>query len=100
MYNRYMNSGGFENFFKPAGDTQSSPEQPDTGQPEAQEHASGKNQGILGLFKNLLGGELKLPELNADTLLLIVLVYFLVADEDENVTDTLLIIGVLLLLGF
>jgi undecaprenyl-diphosphatase len=30
----------------------------------------------------------------------VVLVYFLVADDTENISDTLLIIGVLLLLGF
>ena len=41
-----------------------------------------------------------MPEFDADTILLLVLVYFLVADDNENISDTLLIIGVLLLLGF
>jgi hypothetical protein len=53
-----------------------------------------------GLLQSLFGGNIKLPEMNADTVLLLVLVYFLVADESENISDTLLIIGVLLLLGF
>ena len=54
----------------------------------------------LGALKGLFGGNIKLPEFNADTILLLVLVYFLVADDSENISDTLLIVGVLLLLGF
>ena len=53
-----------------------------------------------GGLKSLFGSNIKLPEFDADTVLLLVLVYFLVADETENISDTLLIIGVLLLLGF
>ena len=45
----------------------------------------------------MFGGNIKLPEFDADTVLLLVLVYFLVADDTENISDTLLIIGVLLL---
>ena len=52
------------------------------------------------MLKGLFGGNIKLPEFYADTILLLVLVYFLVADDTENISDTLLIIGVLLLLGF
>lgn len=58
-----------------------------------------RSKGTSGL-KGLFGGNIKLPEFDADTILLLVLVYFLVADETENISDTLLIIGVLLLLGF
>jgi hypothetical protein len=62
--------------------------------------------------KGLFGGAIKLPEFNTDTILMLVLVYFLVSDElsppskedgeskNNNITDTLLIIGALLLLGF
>ena len=52
------------------------------------------------MLKGLFGANIKLPEFDADTILLLVLVYFLVADDTENISDTLLIIGVLLLLGF
>lgn len=52
------------------------------------------------MLKGLLSGNVKLPEFNTDTVLLLVLIYFLVADDSENISDTLLIIGVLLLLGF
>jgi len=52
------------------------------------------------ILKGLLGGSIRLPEFNTDTILLLILVYFLVADDSENISDTLLIIGVLLLLGF
>lgn len=58
-----------------------------------------RSKGLNGL-KGLFGGNIRLPEFDADTVLLLVLVYFLVADETENISDTLLIIGVLLLLGF
>lgn len=58
---------------------------------------SNKNPSTL---KGLFGSNIKLPDFDADTVLLLVLVYFLVADDTENISDTLLIIGVLLILGF
>ena len=64
--------------------------------PHPQEPPRKNPSGLKGLF----GGNIKLPEFDADTVLLLVLVYFLVADDTENISDTLLIIGVLLLLGF
>ena len=67
-----------------------------TAQPQPQSPPPKSPSGLKGLF----GGSIKLPEFDADTVLLLVLVYFLVADETENISDTLLIIGVLLLLGF
>ncbi len=106
MYNRYINPGFFEEcspppqsshkeeFFEPLGD--SKPLEPEKSK-----------------SKGLFGGAIKLPELNADTVLMLVLVYFLISDETSpsseedgenkpknNITDTLLIIGALLLLGF
>ena len=96
MYNRYMNSGGFEDFFKPV--EAPAPPEPEPARPA--EPAGGKSKGLSSLLKNLTGSGLKLPELDTDTLLLLVLVYFLIADDDSNLSDTLLIIGILLLLGF
>ncbi|MBR2472852.1 MAG: hypothetical protein IKB44_02745 [Clostridia bacterium] len=108
MYNRYINPGFFEEqspppqasskdeFFDPPSDNNSLDHEPE------------KNKS-----KGLFGGAIKLPELNADTVLMLVLVYFLISDETSpsskedgenksknNITDTLLIIGALLLLGF
>ena len=100
MYNRYMNSGGFEDFFKPV----EAPAPPPAVEPEVPvepvEPTENKPKGLSSVLKNLTGGGLKLPEFDTDTLLLLVLVYFLVADDDSNLSDTLLIIGILLLLGF
>ena len=97
MYNRYMNSGGFEDFFKPV----EAPAPPPAAEPEVPvEPTENKPKGLSSVLKNLTGGGLKLPEFDTDTLLLLVLVYFLVADDDSNLSDTLLIIGILLLLGF
>ncbi len=75
-----------------AGETQEAPPPPDS-----EEKPTDKG---LGALKNLLGNRFKLPDFDSDTLLLLVLVYFLVADDRENISDTLLIIGALLLLGF
>ena len=100
MYNRYMNSGGFEDFFKPV----EAPAPPPAAEPEVPvepvEPTENKPKGLSSVLKNLTGGGLKLPEFDTDTLLLLVLGYFLVADDDSNLSDTLLIIGILLLLGF
>ena len=46
-----------------------------------------------------MGSNLKLPDINGDTLLLLVLVYFLVADPGDKISDTVLIIAALFLLG-
>lgn len=99
MYNRYLNSDGYDNkrSFDPK---QQSPEPSD---PKTSEGRIGQTQPpslLGGALKNLFGGNIRLPELNSDTLLLLVLVYFLVADnEKENINDTILIIAALFLLG-
>ena len=59
-------------------------------------NSAGRRPKTGGLF----GGAIKLPELDSDTILLLILVYFLVEDGSENISDTILIIGILLLLGF
>lgn len=62
---------------------------------------SENNQKETGRLRGLLGDSIKLPEFDADTVLLLVLVYFLVAEEDSShLSDTILIIGILLLIGF
>ncbi|MBE6993058.1 MAG: hypothetical protein E7423_00215 [Ruminococcaceae bacterium] len=47
----------------------------------------------------ILPGGLRLPKIDADTILLLVMVYFLVRDPDDRGSDTLLIIAALFLLG-
>lgn len=100
LYNRYIAGAWPES----AGQNAVPPPAPQPEEPvfteipadEAPPPPRAKSSGLKGLF----GGNIKLPEFDADTVLLLVLVYFLVADETENISDTLLIIGVLLLLGF
>lgn len=107
MYNRYLNAEGFAEYFAPQAEASAAPAQPDTppqparpAQPPPQDRQNqGRRPGLLG--------SLRLPELDADTILLLVLVYFLISDNDENgnqdknsLVDTLLIVGALLLLGF
>lgn len=112
MYNRYINAGGFDDLLRPITPSDTEPTAPKTAQapiftdilpeekktaaPPQEKPQAKSSSGLKGLF----GGNFKLPEFDADTLLLLVLVYFLVADDNENISDTLLIIGALLLLGF
>ena len=118
MYNRYLNAEGFAEYFAPQpGDQpqegEPSNRAPQSAPPEAQpgnRNPPGNrplpNQQGQNRRPGLLGG-LRLPELDADTILLLVLVYFLISDNDEDgkkdkhsIVDTLLIVGALLLLGF
>jgi len=86
MYNRYFGSAG--RALPP--------------QPPAEPPAPPEEKERSGILKGLFGGNFRLPELNPDTLLVLVLVWFLITDEDgdANISDTVLIIGALLLLGF
>lgn len=60
-----------------------------------------QEQKPAGGLRGLLGDNFHVPELDANTILLLLLVYFLVAEDgSEHLSDTLLIIGILLLLGF
>lgn len=104
MYNRYV-PGGFD--LPPPEEQQPAPAQPmpETSaftnvNAEKSPSAEAEKKGLVANIKSLFGNNIKLPDMNADTILLLVLVYFLVADDKENISDTLLIIGVLLLLGF
>jgi len=120
VYNRYINPKGFFNM--PQRDEPSPPIGPfDTTFSEPFEEVSAEvpleedsaatpdsSKGGKGLF----GGSFKLPDFNADTILMLVLLYFLISDkltpsskedgekDKKNITDTMLIIGALLLLGF
>lgn len=101
LYNRYI-AGAWPEAAPPSKTAAPTapPEEPIFTEIPAEEPAPPhRSKGLSGL-KGLFGGNIKLPEFDADTVLLLVLVYFLVADETENISDTLLIIGVLLLLGF
>lgn len=99
MYNRYLNADGFDEYFAPIAHEETPPE-PEPAAQAPPPKAKGGLQGLLGG----LGDKIKLPDLDSDTILLLVLVYFLVTDKDAEddgkITDTLLIVGALLLLGF
>lgn len=106
MYNRYI-PGGFD--LPPPDQQPPQNQQPPAPEPEApafadlgaeETPAEPDKKGLVASIKSLFGNNIKLPDMNSDTVLLLVLVYFLVADDKENISDTLLIIGVLLLLGF
>ena len=99
VYNRYINDS-FADFFCPVDDD--TPREDSTSfedikpepEPSPKPAASQQSEGG-GLF-----GGFKLPEMDADTIIMLLLVCFLVFEEDDSLSDTLLIIGALLLLGF
>ena len=101
MYNRYINASDFQDFFDSynAENPTGSASEDQVGGESAFQEPQKEEDNFL---KRLFGGKLKLPEFNSDTLLLVALAYFLVADADskEKRNETLLILGALLLLGF
>ena len=108
MFNRYINPDAF-------GEVPRSEKPPETQPYEDVSNQSGSaDKKPSGTAKGLFGSGIKLPEFDADTILMLVLVYFLISDElspsskddgdseksKNKISDTLLIIGALLLLGF
>ena len=108
MYNRYINADGFTQRPDPAVWNTGQPQEqnrprsgpaPAGAEPAAEPQDNGERpRGLAGL-RNLLGSSLKLPDLNSDTLLLLAMVYFLVADPEDKISDTVLIIAALFLMG-
>ncbi|MGM9639677.1 MAG: hypothetical protein ACI3XT_08830 [Butyricicoccaceae bacterium] len=108
MYNRYINADGFTQRPDPADWNTGQPQDqngprsgpaPAGAEPSAEPQGYGERpRGLAGL-RNLLGSSLKLPDLNSDTLLLLAMVYFLVADPEDKISDTVLIIAALFLMG-
>lgn len=100
LYNRYINSDSFEPIpphdMGNTGEESFSDAVGENAEANTEEHGPAKG---LSALKNLLGNNIKLPEFNTDTILLLVLVYFLIADPDDKVSDTVLIIAALFLLG-
>ena len=93
MYNRYIS---FEDEYPPR--ECAIPESGDSREDKGTPRCETRQPSGASALKNIFGS-LKLPELNSDTILLLVLVYFLASDSDDNVSDTVLIIAALLLLG-
>ena len=94
MLNRYIDPEGWDRLFGPAAPSAEQSAEPAAPQPGPQKGSA------FSALQELLGGRLR--DINAETLVLVVLVYFLVADRDEGddkISDTLLIIGALLLFG-
>lgn len=89
MYNRYINSNGGQFFTaEPVEDFENEPifeqnNQQQTGQ-----------GGLRGIFSRLG------MTFDADTIFLLVIVYFLIADGEDDLMETLLIVAALLFMGF
>ncbi len=113
MFNRYISADDFDRFIKR--EAAESGEQTNGEKQIFEEvsNANKQNEQPKKPLKGLFGGKLSLPELDSDTVLLLILVYFLISDDkakegdadgnkkepSKNMTETLLIIGALLLLG-
>ncbi len=106
MFNRYINPEGFTQIPREEKEPSSQQYEDVCASRECTDRP--KQNSDKGLF----GSGIKLPEFDADTILMLVLVYFLISDElspsskddgdkgKNKISDTLLIIGALLLLGF
>ena len=90
MYNRYINSVG-EQFFTPMDDET---DERDPIHTEEQNCQGGLFDGIKNIFSS--SG----LTFDLDTVFLLILIYFLLADGEDNMMETLLIVAALLFLGF
>lgn len=90
MFNRYLDPEGWAALQSqpPAEPAAAFRDAPPRGSPSA-----------FSSLQELLGGSI--GGISTETLILVVMVYFLVADreEDDHISDTLLIIGALVLFG-
>ena len=91
MYNRYINSLG-EQFFtaEPEESFETEPVFPDMGNGPQM----GNQGGLRGLFSRFG------LTFDIDTVFLLVIVYFLVVDGEDDMMETLLIVAALLFMGF
>lgn len=90
MYNRYINSVG-EQSFAPT-DNEDAEQDPI----HTQEHKP--HSGLFDGIKNIFSSSGLTFDL--DTVFLLILIYFLLADGEDNMMETLLIVAALLFLGF
>lgn len=102
MYERYKNASAYQDFFEtsdfrpvPSSARPAPQRQPPHRAPPPAERQ--KSNALSGLFENI-----KLPEFNADTLILLLMVFFLLGEDDDNfnIGEMLIIVAILLLLGF
>ncbi len=92
MYNRYLSTTWDEPESEPA----SHPQEVHTAF-EPASPASGT--GLLSGLNEALSGRLHNLHFDLDTLIIIIAVYFLIADSDDFDTDLLVLIGILFILG-
>lgn len=100
MYNRYLASAATEappihNSQPPQPDRQQAPRQ----QEPHREHIPPQTASVFADLTKSLSGRLQNIKLDMDTILVLVIVWFLLSDGDEVDWDQLLMIGALLLLG-
>lgn len=98
MYNRYLTENNqYIEEIDPV--PESEPHRADRPQPtDPPEHGASSSGG--GLLSSLLGkleGKIHLPQLNMETLVLLVVLYFLLDESDD--TEMWIIVAVLLVLG-
>lgn len=102
MYNRYLNAA-YGDRPAPTQSVHTSPP-PQAETPPSYQHTAPppKSEGG-GLFSGLseaLTGRLQGLHFDMDTIIILIAVYFLLADSDDFDTDLLILIGVMFVLGF
>lgn len=105
MYNRYL-STAYEERGRPEPQDIHMPEPPaeEAAEPSfAPPHRSkpqAESNGLLSGLSEALTGRLQNLHFDIDTLVIIIAVYFLLADTEDFDTDLLILIGVMFILGF
>lgn len=99
LYNRYLSAARAD--VPCAHDPQTAPEPPGLHNSEPP-HTPPKAQpaSMLSGLGDALSGRLRNLHFDLDTLIVIIAVYFLIADTDDFDIDLLVLIGVLFVLGF
>lgn len=111
MYNRYLNTSyGADSCPEQeiSAPPPCDPEPPCAPPPPPPPPHSGKSQGgkpqegggLLSGLNEALTGRLKNLHFDLDTLVIIIAIYFLLADTEDFDTDLLILIGVMFIIGF
>lgn len=98
MYNRYLASSAAAPQQPPVHNSPPAPE-PERPQPHTGGHTPAGSASVFSEIPRLLTGRLQNIKLDMDTILVLVVVWFLLSDGEDLDWDLLLMIGALLILG-
>ncbi|MGE4549262.1 MAG: hypothetical protein AB7C89_06900 [Intestinibacillus sp.] len=99
MYNRYLNSAREASAREPTRGPEPPPPELHNEPPHAPPKAQPASNVLTGMGQ-ALSNRLQSLHFDLDTLIVIMAIYFLVADSDDFDVELLILIGIMLVLGF